>query len=345
MALTRRCPLACRHCSTNSLMNLPNNPVEPFVQLVDTFTAEEHPELVLMSGGEALLQAETVRKIAQRSRAVGTRSYVLSGMYFARESRIPTPIKRAIDSVDHFAASIDAFHEEEVERSAVIEVLRQLMSEGKDVSIQIVGLDDEDPYLEEAIDDLRTSLDDRVPILVGHVNSAGRAAEWLHHDAPPVLASSAATPSPCAMASWPLVRFDGNIIACCNQDVVDVDVIPEHLLIGNARHDSWESVRERTLTRELMRAVRLIGPEALAARTDRCSPGYCGTCMTLSHDHLAKERAKELVESPSISRLESAMGSMLATGGAAAFVRNYGSPRYAELVLLGQDRRSVTCAG
>jgi hypothetical protein len=325
-------------------MSVPDNSTEPLLKFVDTFTPQSHPELVLMSGGEALLKAETVRRVAEHARTVGTRSYLLSGMYFAREQRIPAPVKRAIDSVDHFAASIDAFHEEEVDRSAVIRVLRQLMDEGKDVSIQIVGLGDDDPYLEQAVDDLRVSLDDRAPILVGHVGAVGRAAEWLHRDKPPLLASAAASPAPCVLAAWPLVRFDGKVMSCCNQDVLDTPRPAAHLVLGDAAVDSWAVIRERALTREMMRAVRLVGPEALASRPEGCSPGYCATCATLSDDPLAQDRARELAANPRLPALETAMGALLASGGPVDFARRHGSPRYADLVLLGQREGAEACA-
>src|SRR5205807_3435240 len=131
LALTRRCPLSCRHCSTNSMLGSEQHPEQFFRQFVDSFTPECHPRLVLMSGGEALLRASLVEWIARRARQAGTRSYLLSGMYFVRERRIPPAVLRAIDAVDHFSASLDVFHEEEVDREAVLRFLSRLLDEGK----------------------------------------------------------------------------------------------------------------------------------------------------------------------------------------------------------------------
>jgi hypothetical protein len=47
---------------------------------------------------------------------------VLSGLFFARKPGIPKSIKSAIDAVDHFSVSMDAFHEREVPRSNVFTV-------------------------------------------------------------------------------------------------------------------------------------------------------------------------------------------------------------------------------
>jgi MoaA/NifB/PqqE/SkfB family radical SAM enzyme len=330
LALTQRCPLSCRHCGTNSALSSPDLPTDPFRRLVATFTAQSHPELVVMSGGEALLRAGLVRWIAETARDVGTRSYLLSGMYFARERKIPSSVRRAIDAVDHFAASIDAFHEEEVPRADVIRVLRELVDAGKDVSIQLVGLSDEDPYVIEAVQDLRDRLDDQVPILVGHVGAYGRAAEWM--ESRPAT-SSAGKSEPCMLASWPLVTYDGTVVACCNQEVIDAGDVPPHLRLGHASEDSWETIRARTLSRDL-----------LSNPGSAC--GYCQACYQLSDDSAAQARAADLVASPTIAVVEATVTAMLDEAGPAQFVRTYGSPKYAELVVLGTAaRRELVCDG
>src|SRR5439155_25487398 len=179
LALTRRCPLSCAHCSTNSMLASEEHPGDIFVRFVSTFTPDNRPELILMSGGEPMLRPKLVRELAERARAVGCQSHVLSGMFFARSRSIPKPIRAAIDAVDHFSASLDVFHEQEVSRADVLRVLGELVAEGKDVSLQVIGLGEDDPYLAEITDEVRRTLHDRVPILVGSVGATGRAATWL----------------------------------------------------------------------------------------------------------------------------------------------------------------------
>src|SRR5690242_1506129 len=112
LAITRRCPLSCAHCITDSSLASEQYSDEPFRRVVDSFTAEYHPRVLYMSGGEALLRAGLVHDLAVAARVVGTRSGVLSGMYFAREGQRMSPaVRRAIGSLDHFAASLDEFHE------------------------------------------------------------------------------------------------------------------------------------------------------------------------------------------------------------------------------------------
>jgi hypothetical protein len=346
LALTRRCPLTCRHCSTNSLLNSEEHHADLFLRFVDSFTAADHPEVVLMSGGEALLRPRLVRDIARRAALAGTRSYVLSGMFFARGGRIPGPIRQAIDEVDHFAASLDVFHEEQVPRAAVLEVLRQLAGDGKDVSLQLIGMDNDDPYLAAATAEVRETLGDRVPVLVGFVGRAGRAAEWMPELRHLTHLPMSAAPQPCGVASWPIVSFDGTVIACCNQDLVDLgQAAPAHLRLGHSATDSWPAIRSRSQTSATLRAIRTVGPRYIAQESGGpAQPGQCASCQDLSRAEPARWAA-ELAAGPTFPILENAVRNLVADGGPVAFARQYGSSRYADLVTLGYRRLEQECAG
>lgn len=334
LGLTQRCPLSCRHCSSNSTLGLADVSEIPFRRIVASFTEQDHPELVVMSGGEALLKADLVRWIGETCRRVGTSTQVVSGMYFARERRIPTAVRRAIDAVDHLSASLDVFHEEEVPRANVLRILRELADEGKDLSVNLVGLDDDDPYLAEAVADIREQLQDRVPIAVNHVGPLGRAAEWLDHTAAPLPWHPG--PEPCMLASWPLVRYDGTVLACCKQTVIDMPVVPGHLSLGHAGVDSWQTVKQRALSRDLLRAIRVVGPRAVRPEAEGSTCGYCQTCYGLGDDPAAAGSAQRLMAQPTMALVERTALRMLREAGPEEFVRTYASSRYADLVGIGR---------
>ncbi len=346
LGLTRRCPLTCRHCSTNSLLSSEEHSADIFLRFVDTFTVENHPEMVLMSGGEALLRPRLVKDIARRAAAVGVRSNVLSGMFFARSKRIPRPIMEAIDEVDHFSASLDVFHEEQVPRAAVIDVLRRLVDAGKDVSVQIVGMDDEDPYLAEVTAEIRDALDGRVPMLVGLVGRSGRATEWLPDRRSLTHLPLAAVAEPCGVAAWPIVAFDGTVIACCNQGIVDQGAAaPAHLRLGHAATDDWPTIRDRCRMSPLLRTIRTFGPWMVAQDSGAPrSADFCTTCVGLSRTN-ADNWAARRVASPTFPILEREVRRIQEDEGPTSFIRRHGSSRYATLCLLGYQPRERQCAG
>ena len=303
-----------------------------FVRFVDSFTVKDHPQALAISGGEAFLRPALVQDLAERAALVGTRSIALSGMFWAKSRRIPPPIKRAIDAIDHFSCSLDVFHEREVEREDVYRALDTLLAEGKDVSVHLVGLDADDPYLAERTTEIRGRFDDRVPMVVNAVNAYGRAAEWLEGDSTPSVEAN-----PCTLAAWPIVAFDGTIVACGNDDVVDGPA-PAHLRLGHANSDGWPAIRARSQTSAMLRAIRTFGPEYLVARhgsaTIACN-GYCQTCRQFSGDPGFVDGVEAYMDTPSGRLVEEQVFALQRHASATGFIRRFGMRRYADLVALG----------
>lgn len=293
LALTRRCPLSCSHCSTESELSSEQHAEDPFVSLIDTFTTESRPAVILMSGGEALLRPDLVVRLAEAARAVGTLSYLLTGMYWAREGRVASgAVERALRSVDHVAMSLDEFHEREVSRRDVFHAAHWLRDElGKEVSFQLTGRSDSDPYLEDLIDDVRREFQDDVPILVGLVQPVGRAARLVPHQS--LLEERLdLTARPCDRASWPLVHWDGRVFACCNQELV-ARSRADHLIVGSAWTDSWATLEEQLLTRPMLRAIRALGPTAIANEfaPEALAAVPCQTCIAVGAPAAAQVEA------------------------------------------------------
>jgi hypothetical protein len=333
LELTRRCPLGCRHCSTSSLPSSDQLPGDPLIRLVRSFTPHDHPRVMVLSGGEPLLRPRLVRLVAELARAAGTRSYLLSGGFFARTASIPAGILAAIASVDHFAVSLDAFHEEQVPRARVLDVVGRVLASGTDASVQVAGMDDGDPYLAGVTAEVVRRFGGRVPVLTGRVSPVGRAAEWMAAAGP---APRPAWPAPCTMAAWPAVTAAGTVVACCNQRVLDGPV-PAHLLLGHAAVDGWPVIRDRLRASPALRALRSHGPWRLAERPagPAACGGYCETCRDLGGTPGLTERASALMATGEALALEAGIAGWDARRAARTFVRRYGVGRYAELAFLG----------
>jgi pyruvate-formate lyase-activating enzyme len=336
IGLTRRCPLSCEHCSTSSTMSSEEAPAEMFERFVASFRPDDRPELMVVSGGEAFLRPALLQRMADRARIVGCRTMALSGMFWASERRIPPPIRRAIDSLDHFSASLDMFHEREVRREDVYRVFDTLLSEGKDVSFHLVGLGPDDPYLVERTEEIRRTFDDRVPIVVNSVGAAGRAAAWLKLGPAP---EAAASPDPCTRAAWPLVAFDGTIVACGNDEIAHSGA-PAHLRLGHVGVDGWPEVRARTTESPLLRAIRTFGPRYLADRYGESTPcnGYCSTCARLGGEPALTARVAVAMSGEGARTVEEQVISLTREAGPASFIKRFGMPKYAHLVTLAQER-------
>ena len=333
LGLTRRCPLSCPHCSTNSTNVSEQHPGAIFTNFVDSFSTTNRPEVVSMSGGEAMLRPKLVQSIAERARKVGTRSSCLSGHFFANKDMIPRTIENAIRSLDHFSVSMDIFHEAEVSRDNSFRSLEKILRWGVPVSVHLVGLDNKDPYVRSAIDDIRQTFAEQVPILVNSVSWFGRARIWLEtpeeHIAPP-------RPMPCTMAAWPVVSYDGTVIACGNDDAIDT--LPPHLTLGHVAKDSWSTLRQRSQTSSILRAIRLYGPEYLRGKILSQQPscdGYCDSCLRMQLTSDEGDVLNSVMSKASTRVMESAVSIMHAQGGGESFARHHGISQMSELVKLG----------
>jgi hypothetical protein len=335
VALTRRCPLSCSHCSTDSSLASEQYSATPFRRLIDSFTPETAPGVLLMSGGEALLRADLVRDLAVSARSAGCRSYLLSGMYFARGGRpIPAGVRRALSTVDHLAMSLDEFHEREVSRREVFDAVHRVRDLVPHLSFQLTGRGEDDPYLERLVGDVRREFHDTIPVLVGIVSPVGRAAQWLAHRPAPL--PSAVGADPCDRAPWPLVTYDGTMLGCCNQDLVE-RVKPAHLIVGDAGTETWPQLRARFLADPMLRTIRSLGPRYAAARfqPDRRPLDQCGTCVTLGAPATVRACAAYLA-TPGGSTLLGLAEEAVTNQGPLHFSQRY-SPRYGDLVALGWE--------
>ncbi|WP_033213709.1 radical SAM protein [Kitasatospora phosalacinea] len=336
LTLTRRCPLSCAHCSTSSSMAGEQPRAADLRRFVGSFTPAERPEVLMLTGGEPLLRPGLAAELAALARAAGCRTALLSGMFFARGGRVPAPVVRAVSALDHFSASLDVHHEREVPRADVFRAVHRVLDAGVPASFHLTGGGPDDPYLAEVTAAVRREFADRVPMLVTEVRPLGRAAAWAARARRPVDAGRAV---PCAMAAWPVVAFDGAVLACCNQRVVDHRPAPAHLLLGHAAEDGWPAVRRRLLDSPVLRMVRTVGPAHLVARHAAepvCGElDYCGTCRGLAGRPGVLAGAEREASGPVGALLDREAARAQVAAGPVGLVRRYGSPAFAELVALG----------
>jgi hypothetical protein len=241
-----------------------------------------------------------VEQLAVSAAASGASTMLLSGMFFAAAGRTPPAIRRALEPLDHVSASIDRFHEREVPRRSVIALLRSLLEDGKQVSVHLGGDDADDPYIDRVVGEIRRGLDDRCPIYVALVAPVGRAAEWM--DYPEI--DEAVAAEPCRLASWPVVSFDGTVVACANQAALDGPT-PEHLRLGHAAVDDWGVIARRALRSPMLRAIRTFGPRWIAdSDGGGACAGYCETCHGLGGHAGLTRRVEARMRRPEIGLIE-----------------------------------------
>jgi pyruvate-formate lyase-activating enzyme len=331
VTLTRRCPLSCAHCSTASTMAAEQVEAQRLRRFIASVSTETAPQVVLYTGGEPLLRPRLLMELAGLNRAAGSAAAVLTGGFFVRESSIPDQIWRALLSCDHVSFSLDAYHEAQVPRAGVFACLQALLDAGRKVSLHVIGQGSEDDYLADVTSAVLRRFGTHVPMLVSELRPVGRAANWLNGQPGATLD---ARPRPCSLAAWPVIAFDGTVLACCNQKVVDTRPVPEHLRLGHLDTDDWPAIQERLRCSPMLRMIRTAGPLHVQARfgSETACTGYCQSCRQLSDDPAVVAGAARVAAGPVGELLDREVGLMQHRAGAASLIKRYGSPRYAELV-------------
>ena len=141
---------------------------------------------------------------------------------------------------------------------------------------------------------------------------------------------------PCVFAAWPVVTFDGRVVGCCQQHVVDGPA-PSHLRLGRAPDVGWPAVARAVRERAALRGLRTFGPEVLArqAGAELSTRGYCGTCAALDGDQRVVIALDELTRRPSFPVLENEIQRHYQEGGPDGFARRFGIAKYAHMLTLG----------
>ncbi|MET9919422.1 radical SAM protein [Streptomyces sp. NPDC006435] len=340
VTLTRRCPLRCSHCSTGSGPWVREEPeADALERFVSSFAAADRPDVMMLTGGEPLLRPNLVASLARSARAAGTRTALLSGMFFARSRGLSAPMRRVVRTLDHFSASLDLPHEREVPRAAVFRAVREIRELGVAVSFHLTGTGEDDPYLADVTADIDRTFGGTVPSLVNEVRPFGRAASWAR---PARTVPDGGGALPCAMAAWPVVAFDGTVLACCNQDTVDRRPVPPHLRLGHIARDDWSAVRTRALGSPLLRLVRTVGPAHLRRRWSPGTPAgsYCGDCRRLGELPEVVAAADALASGAAGALLDLTAARRQHDQGPVTLVRRHGCAAYADLVAApdGDDR-------
>jgi len=348
LSVTQRCPLSCAHCSTSSNMRGVQIDEDPYLRFVASMHSNEPPTIIFITGGEPLIRPGLVSRITDLAHANGSSVVVLTGAFFVRhEPTPPAQITATIEQLDHIMVSLDAFHEREVPRRNMLLLLQRCLDYGLDVSVQLTGMDAADPYLVDAIHDIRDYTEDRVPIFVGLVSPMGRARDLplsqssasMTAGIVPLQAPRMTDPWPCPYLAWPVFTWDGVVTACCNQDVV-TGPAPAHLTLADRKSPRWAQVRDRTLTNPLLRAIRTYGPKYVAARftpdETQAFDDYCTACSRLADT--CKTDKQDAITVHMVRRESQAVEAVVRA--LQADLHRYTAPGFEELLGLGQPQHA-----
>lgn len=307
LCLTRKCALSCEHCSTYSHPLANESPrSKELVQFVESFNESIAPKILFLTGGEPLMLPKLVSKLTDIAHFAGSRVVCITGLFFASIEN-GSKLLNEIKNIDHLMISIDIFHEKQIGRNAIFKMLHKIRKLGIDISISTVGFGKDDLYLKDLIKYVRTEFEDQVPLFVNSINPVGRAKSFYSdiQSGPIALSSNESEIEGCKMMAWPVVAFDGTIVTCCNESVIDEDR-PDHLILGHIRDTNWEAVRKKVTEDVILKAIRSVGPKYISRRfaPERACNGYCNTCKSLDTIQGIRQNITPWIQTPGMKILD-----------------------------------------
>jgi hypothetical protein len=298
--LTDRCPVGCAHCSVSALPRGPRPELALVERLVDGLCQLERIRLVGISGGEPFTERRALEAATTRLAAAGKQLVLYtSGNWGRDDGTVPGWTRDILARASCVVLSTDAYHAARIPAPRYLAALRAAAESGTWIAVQVIGT----PAQTAAAGRLLTaalgpSWPDQAELRATALLPRGRAAGYAE-TTPPAAASPPPPPSappppgrpgysagPCLLARTPVVRYDGRVTACCNEDVVTGGG-PAAL---HGRADGAGELREALAAMAgdpFLAVVAAAGPGALTRLPryrevgERAHPDICSACWAL----------------------------------------------------------------
>jgi len=282
--LTDRCPVECSHCSVSALRDAPRADEALVGRLVDELCEVPAIRMVGISGGEPLAERRLVQSVAGKLADAGKMIVLYTSGFWGRDDgSVPQWVRDVLSRVSCVVLSTDSYHAERVPERRYLAALRASRAAGCWTAVQVLG---SAPELAEArrllTEAFGASWEAHAEIRATSLIARGRAAGL----GPGRAWQPGHSFGPCPLAGAPVVRHDGRLTACCNEDVVSGRG-PRHLHRSAVGDDTPRQSLAVLRRDPFLRAVNASGPGVISLLPryrelgERSHPDICSLCWAL----------------------------------------------------------------
>ncbi|MEA2217527.1 MAG: hypothetical protein QOJ35_153 [Solirubrobacteraceae bacterium] len=224
--ITDRCPVGCAHCSVDSRRDSPTiADFELFGEILDWICAERAIEVVGISGGEPFVERRGLALASRRLADAGKRQVVYTSGVWASGARPLAWIREVLGRCSCVYLSTDAFHARQLADVRYVRAARAIADAGSWIVVQVLGIERMREQAERLLHDaFGPAWADHAELAITMPVTNGRGAS--------VFTRAASIPGhafgPCALATSPVLRYDGLVTGCCNESVI-MDAGPQRL--------------------------------------------------------------------------------------------------------------------
>jgi organic radical activating enzyme len=216
--LTDRCPVGCAHCSVDSRKDSPTiRDFALFEELVDAIAADEELDMVGISGGEPFVERRGLKIATDAFAAAGKDVVLYTSGVWARSKRVPGWVPDVVRNASTIFLSTDAYHADAIDDERYVRAARTIADCGVPIVVQVLDI----PEMVEQAERLLVhafgaDFEAHAEISLIEPLPYGRGERLFAR--PPLM--HAGSIGPCALLAAPVVRYDGVVTACCNEQVI-----------------------------------------------------------------------------------------------------------------------------
>jgi hypothetical protein len=219
--LTDRCPVGCAHCSV-SAMPKGARPADAALleQLVAGLCGMDRIRLVGISGGEPFTEPRALQMASARLADAGKHLVLYtSGHWGQDDGTAPRWTSAVLARTACVVLSTDKYHAARIPEARYVAALRAAADAGSWIAVQVLGTPAQISAAERLLARaLGPSWAEQAEIRPTEQLARGRAARLRTARRGP--AAPGRSFGACRLVGSPVVRYDGRLTACCNEDVV-----------------------------------------------------------------------------------------------------------------------------
>lgn len=216
--LTDRCQVGCAHCSADSRADGPTiTDFDQFAGILDWIAARPDLEIVSITGGEPFVERRGLALATRRLGAAGKALAVYTSGVWGAGARVPAWIHDVLARCDCVYLSTDAQHAAHIDDASLINAAREIAAAEAWLVLQVLDVETAREHATELLNQaFGGRWDQHAEIHVVPPLRHGRGAS-LFVPSTPIEGRSF---GPCPLLQSPVIRYDGVISACGNDDVI-----------------------------------------------------------------------------------------------------------------------------
>jgi pyruvate-formate lyase-activating enzyme len=284
--ITDRCPVGCAHCSVDSRVDSPKiEDWELFGSVIRAVCAHS-AHVVGISGGEPFTERRGLSQATAAFDDAGKDVVIYTSGVWAKTDGLAPWVRSVLARCSCVVLSTDAFHQATVYEERFVTAARQLANEGVWVIVQALDIDD-------TLDHTRALLERAFGSSHGDYAELRPIPPLPYGRAAHLFAQHAHTRGDafgvCTSLAAPVVRYDGLLKACCNEQVI-MGKGPQVLQGAVINADDAAAVLAAFEEEPRLHAMRTMGVGLLTALpefaelAERRYPSVCGLCWDVLGD-------------------------------------------------------------